>query len=109
MEVYHQMEIKHEHRVFYVGKHADEALAKMTYYVAGESSIIADHAEVSDVLRGQGVGQKLLEHLVKFVREHYYTIIPLCPFVKVEMNKNPEKYKDVRRSFHTQMNILQYL
>ena len=97
MEVYHQMEIKHEHRVFYVGENANEALAKMTYSVAGESSIIADHTEVSDELRGQGVGQKLLEHLVEYAHENNDTIIPLFPFVKAEMYKGPEKYKDVRR------------
>lgn len=91
------MEIKHEHRVFYVGDNADDAKAKMTYSVAGESSIIADHTEVSDELRGQGVGQKLLEKLVEFARENNYTIIPLCPFVKAEMDKDPEQYKDVRR------------
>lgn len=90
------MEIKHEHRVFYVGDNPEDAKAKMTYSLAGDSRLIADHTEVSDDLRGQGVGLQLLKHLVEFARSKNYKIVPLCPFVKAEMDKSPESYEDVR-------------
>jgi uncharacterized protein len=40
-------------------------LAEMTYVTAGESGFIIDHTEVDQSLRGQGVGEKLLDEAVK--------------------------------------------
>ena len=56
--------------------------AEMTYSKAGDQRIIIDHTEVSDVLRGKGVGKQLVMAAVEFARESNIKILPLCPFAK---------------------------
>ena len=71
-----------------------QKLASMTYSRAGESMIIIDHTEVSDQLRGQGVGKKLVAAAVDFARKHKIKILPLCPFAKAVFDKT-EEFSDV--------------
>ena len=68
--------------------------ALMTYTWAGEDKIIIDHTEVGDSLRGQGVGYKLVEASVNFMRAKGIKVIPLCPFAKSVFDKKAE-YNDV--------------
>ncbi len=68
--------------------------ALMTYTWAGNDKIIIDHTEVGDNLRGQGVGYKLVEASVSFMREKGIKAIPLCPFAKSVFDKKSE-YSDV--------------
>ncbi|QNL49910.1 N-acetyltransferase [Olivibacter sp. SDN3] len=65
-------------------------LALMAYVWAGDDKIIVDHTEVDDSLKGQGVGKKLLEALVHFVRERHVKVIPLCPFANNALKKEKE-------------------
>ena len=59
-----------------------------------ENKIRIDHTNVSEKLKGQGVGNKLVKRVVDFAREENKKIIPLCPFAKAEFEKNKE-YEDV--------------
>lgn len=68
--------------------------ALMTYTWAGKDKIIIDHTEVGDSLRGQGVGYKLVEASVNFMRVKGIKAIPLCPFAKAVFTKRTE-YSDV--------------
>ncbi|MEO0472338.1 MAG: GNAT family N-acetyltransferase [Bacteroidota bacterium] len=67
-----------------------ERLAEMTYSRAGEHMMIIDHTDVSDKLRGQGVGKQLVEHAVEYARTHSIRIMPLCPFAKSVFQKHKE-------------------
>lgn len=73
---------------FFVGQE-HERLAEMTYSWAGTDKFIIDHTDVSDTLRGQGVGRHLLDAAVQFARERQVKIIPLCPFAKSVFDKEP--------------------
>lgn len=66
----------------------------MTYTWAGSYKIIIDHTEVSEAYAGQGVGKKILEHIISWVRKEEVKIIPLCPFSKAQFDKN-DAFKDV--------------
>ena len=68
--------------------------AEMTYTWAGTERIIIDHTEVSDVLRGQSAGKKMISHAVTFAREKRIKIIPLCPFANSVFQKM-EEIRDV--------------
>ena len=68
--------------------------AIMTYTWAGDTKIIIDHTEVDDSLRGKGVGYKLVETAVLYLRENDLKVMPLCPFAKAVFDKKPE-YADV--------------
>ena len=74
--------------VFFVAQE-HERLAEMTYSWAGTDKFIIDHTDVSDTLRGQGVGRHLLDAAVQFARERQVKIIPLCPFAKSVFDKEP--------------------
>lgn len=85
------LEIKHENHAtkgeFFIGE-ANQHLAEMSYAWAGDDQIIIDHTYVSDALRGQGVGRKLLDQAVAFARSKNLKIIPLCPFAKSVFDKD---------------------
>lgn len=85
------LEIKHklnEHKgEFFIGED-NHHLAEMSYSWAGDDKIIIDHTVVSDDLRGQGVGRKLLDNVIELAREKHVKIIPLCPFSKAEFAKD---------------------
>ncbi len=91
------LEIKHKDDgakgEFYIGEDGHH-LAEMTYTWAGEDKFIIDHTVVSDELRGEGVGHKLLNNIVEFAREKNVLIIPLCPFAKAAFEKD-YKIRDV--------------
>lgn len=57
-----------------------ETLAEITYSPAGDF-VIADHTYVSEALRGQGVGEQLLDHLVGEMAKQGKKIKALCPYV----------------------------
>ncbi|MDX5340279.1 MAG: N-acetyltransferase [Cyclobacteriaceae bacterium] len=69
-------------------------IAEMVYVMAGAQRMIIEHTEVDESLQGQGVGMKLLEALVDFVRKENIKVIPLCPFAKASFRKR-EDLQDV--------------
>lgn len=86
------MEIKRldrETKGAYVIELDGERVAEMTYTKAG-NRIIIDHTEVSDKLRGQGAGKKLVLRVVEDARKEGVKILPLCPFAKAVFDRTPE-------------------
>jgi uncharacterized protein len=73
---------------FYIEQNNERA-AEMAYVWAGSEKFIIDHTDVSDTLRGQGVGRHLLDAVVQFARERQLKIMPLCPFAKSVFDKDP--------------------
>lgn len=65
--------------------------AELTYSRLGDSgNVIADHTGVPQELGGRGVGSALVRRLVEDARKSGFRIMPLCPFVKAQFEKNPE-------------------
>ena len=90
-------EIKHlqsEHKGAFIFEVDGKTLAEMTY-TGSDTSIIIDHTQVDDSLRGKGVGAKLVAEGVNWARTQQLKIIPLCPFAKSQFDKHPE-YNDIR-------------
>ncbi|WP_028778000.1 GNAT family N-acetyltransferase [Shimazuella kribbensis] len=88
------MEIKKGTNKFYISNNENQTLAEIHFVPTGEERIIVDHTYVSDELRGQGIGEKLVSHIVNYAREEHKKIIPLCPFAKKEIDKHIE-YQDI--------------
>lgn len=70
--------------------------AQMTFSRASASLIIVDHTEVPGEMRGTGAGQALAEYAVAEARKGGWKIIPLCPFMKAQMDRHPD-WNDVRK------------
>ncbi|PWL32165.1 GNAT family N-acetyltransferase [uncultured Roseivirga sp.] len=85
---------EHENKGSFYIEENEEIVAEMTFSKAGDQRIIIDHTEISDGLRGKGVGLKLVEFAVDYVRSKNIKMLPLCPFVKSTLLKHPE-WKDV--------------
>jgi len=80
---------------FYI-KEGFEVLAQMTYSLSPGLMII-DHTEVDEKLKGQKIGNKLLDAAISYARNREWKVMPLCPFAKMMMDRNPEAYADLRK------------
>lgn len=72
-----------------------EKVSEMDYSHAAPNKIIIEHTEVSETLKGQGVGYKLVEAAVEYLRANNLKVIPLCPFANAVFKKRHEHYADV--------------
>ena len=90
------MEVQHRYNepkgAFYIEENGVQQAA-MTYTMASKTMII-NHTEVDDSLRGKGAGVQMLVALVQYVREKGLKVIPLCPFAKSVFQKR-EDLRDV--------------
>jgi len=65
-------------------------LAEMTFSASPDGKlVIIDHTEVSESLRGQSAGRRLVEAAVGWARESRVKLIPLCPFAKAVFDREP--------------------
>ena len=64
--------------------------AELTYSRLSDRLVIADHTGVPDALRGRGLGERLVEHLVAEAEAKGFRIVPLCPFVNAWRREHPE-------------------
>lgn len=81
---------------FYL-RDGDATLGEMTYSKAGEDRLIFDHTWVDDSLRGQGRARQLLDAAMVWVRTTGRKVVPLCPYVKAQFDKD-ESLADLRAS-----------
>jgi len=71
-----------------------ERLAHMEIGIK-DDDIVVYHTEVSEKLKGKGIGTSLITALVDYARENKRKIIALCPFVLAHFKRHPELYDDV--------------
>lgn len=55
------------------------------------------HTEVPERLAGQGIGSRLVRHVLDAARAEGLRVVPVCPFIAAWMKKHPE-YDDLRVS-----------
>lgn len=67
-----------------------DATAELTYSRVNNTTVIADHTDVPDVLRGTGIGSALVERLINDARTQGFRIMPLCPFVRSQFARHPD-------------------
>lgn len=90
------MEIQHQATEtggsFYIDKDGVR-LAELVYHIHEHGLITAVHTEVSEALRGQQIGQKLVAALVNYAHQSGSRIKALCPYAHAVMKKNVEYAK----------------
>lgn len=92
MEVKHQKEENNGR--FYIEIDGEQK-AEMTYIFKNEHIIDINHTEVDDSLKGEGVGYKLIDAVVAFMRENNLKAVASCPYVEHVFKKKQDDYKDV--------------
>lgn len=89
------LEILADEKRFYINDRQGKMIAEISFVPSGDKLTIIDHTWVDKVLKGQGVGKKLVALVVAKMRAENRKIIPLCPFAKHEFDTTPE-YQDIR-------------
>ncbi len=91
------MQIQHKHQgqdgAFYIQKN-DDVLAEMTYHMNGKNTMVIDHTEVDESLRGRNIGFELVKEGVEYARREGLKIIPVCKFAKSVFDRK-EELRDV--------------
>ncbi len=63
--------------------------------IVKEGTLTVFHTEVEPEGRGKGYAKNLFDKLISYARENNLTIIPLCPYVHGQFEKEPDMFKDV--------------
>jgi len=87
-----EIEIRHEERgergAFYVETEAGR-LAELVYVRTSPQTVVIEHTDVSDALRGLGVGRLLVEAAVKWARRTGTRLVPVCTYAKSVFERYP--------------------
>jgi predicted GNAT family acetyltransferase len=94
MEIHHKQQKKKG--IFTVDENGKK-LAELDYFRSAPGEITIYHTEVDEELRGEGIGEDLVEAAVKHAREKGLKIIPKCPFAAHVIDERAE-FKDVLKS-----------
>ena len=59
-------------------------------YIKARDKIYLTHTEVPSSRAGRGIGSKLIGAVLEDIKDQGLTLIPLCPFVALYLQRNPE-------------------
>ncbi|WP_421384855.1 GNAT family N-acetyltransferase [Bacillus salacetis] len=79
-------EIQKGSNKFYLGQSENEPEAEIVYSSDGDA-IVIEHTFVSEKLRGQGIGEKLVDQAVQYAEENNLKIDSQCPYAKSILEK----------------------
>jgi len=86
-----QIAIEHEEvdgrGAFFVAREGVR-LAVLSYTRVDASTVIIDHTEVNQALRGLGVARRLLDRTVAWARETKTQVMATCPYAKGEFERD---------------------
>jgi predicted GNAT family acetyltransferase len=82
-----------QHGAFYLME-GEERLGEMVIGISGDDLTVY-HTEIFPQGEGKGLGKKLLEAMVEYVRQHNMKVIALCPYVHAQFSRHPEAYADI--------------
>ena len=55
----------------------------------------ASCGEIDDAFEGQGLGSRLVRHVLDDARQHNLEVVPVCPFVRDYIARHPDDYVDL--------------
>ena len=56
----------------------------------GVEKMVVEHTDVNEEFKGQGIGKKLVMHVVEHARENKIKIVAVCEFAKSVFERVPE-------------------
>lgn len=65
-------------------------VGEMTYTFSGDRSLAFEHTFVSPSMRGQNVARLMYDEAKLFCSVFEYTMIPICSYVRVQMERDAE-------------------
>jgi predicted GNAT family acetyltransferase len=67
-----------------------ERVAKIQFFDSDDGVITVYHTEVDPSLRGKGVGEDLVERVVRYARDHEVAIVATCPYANKLIERNAD-------------------
>ncbi len=64
--------------------------AYVAYRAVDDKTLEYHRTFVPTELRGQGLAGKLVAHALGYAREHGFSVIPTCSYVRSYLDRNPE-------------------
>lgn len=81
-------EVREGNRGRYSVSHMEKGESELTYTLSGDTMVI-DYTYTPPMLRGEGVAGRLVERAVEDARTRGWTIRPVCPYVKIKIERTP--------------------
>ena len=81
-----------ENRRYVITSDGEEA--GVAEYIPTDTMITFTHTEVAPAFEGKGIGGTLVREALDDVRTRGLSVLPMCPFVKVWIERHPE-YADL--------------
>lgn len=72
-------------------------------YRALTGAIMFTHTEVDEAMEGQGIGSRLVRFALEDVRSRGLYAIPMCPFIKVFIQRHRDEYLELVNPSHRKM------
>lgn len=89
-----EVNLNNENRGAFNAIEDGEKIGEMDIAVKGQDLIVY-HTEVDDKAEGKGYAKQMLDAMVKYAREKHLSVVPYCPYVKVQFERHPEDYADI--------------
>ncbi|MGK4566167.1 GNAT family N-acetyltransferase [Flavobacterium sp. 3HN19-14] len=78
----------------------DGHIAFIEYILAKGDIMFLTHTEVPEALGGKGVGSEIVEKALNYIKDHNYTLAPLCPFVAKYLTKHTDWKSILAPGYH---------
>lgn len=59
----------------------DGHIAFIDYRLSDDNVMSLTHTEVPAALGGKGLGSRIVEQALQYIKDNQYKLVPLCPFV----------------------------
>jgi predicted GNAT family acetyltransferase len=66
----------------------DQVVGEILYRLSPDAVTLV-HTEISPALEGQGLASKLVAAALADIRERGLRVVPICPFVRAYIRRNP--------------------
>ena len=76
--------------IFFIPGEEDNLLAELIYMKKEPGTMVIEHTEVEDELKGENIGYQLVHTAIEYARTHQLKVIPMCPFAKAVIDRKPE-------------------
>ncbi len=87
------LEVRHEERGEdgrFLVEGGGGPMAELHYRRSSPGIIVIDHTQVSDALRGRGVGKQLVDAAVAWARRTGVRCVPECTYARAVFDRYPE-------------------
>ncbi|MEW5674814.1 GNAT family N-acetyltransferase [Flavobacterium enshiense] len=78
----------------------EDSVAYVEFIKNNDGIVFLTHTEVPAELEGKGVGSEMVSRTLNWIKEHGFTLAPLCPFVAAYLKRHPEWTEILAPGFH---------